>query len=88
MQLIGTRDILHANFTQSLELYSRYLESRNLYTFVSMVVDINTTALVACITLDSNCVQELSLFVQYKEIVERYYQSKGYIAEQYAYALK
>ena len=53
-----------------------------------MVVDINTTALVACITLDSNCVQELSLFVQYQEIVERYYQSKGYIAEQYAYALK
>ena len=80
--------MFHANFTQSLELYSRYLESRKLCAFVSMMIDLNITTFVACITLDCNCVQELSLFTQYQEIVERYYQSKGYIAEQYADALK
>ena len=55
------------------------------YILEYVMIDLNMTTFVACITLDSACIQELSLFVQYQKIVEQYHQSKDDITQQYVY---
>ena len=84
-QIADIRGDLHINFTQSTEQIVRLLEGmRGDFDSRSFYLDFNTTAFVKCVTLDDSCVQDLSLYVQYQEIVAEYARSKSDILRQYA----